>query len=458
MSEVEPKSRAVPEQSRGWSPSGVEGNACKHLRGCANCYYETADALSLSGVSEPTTQPLNKELHLGPGILWRDRPIRNQLPQTLVQGTHAELLPGLDGGIYLGDLVLPDKVSDSGGDNHDFMGRHPASTDLPEQNLGNHGLERLRQHGPDDILLGGGEHIHDTMDGPGGGTGVQGPEYQVTGLGGSQGKANGIRVAHLPYQDDIRVLPQRRAQCRTETTGMAMHLALTDQGFFALVNELDGVFHRQDMTVLGIVSMVHHGREGGGLAGTGRPRHQHQTEGEIGDIAEAGRGLEFRQGGHDSGDDPKHRPRTAILGKGVDAKPGKTRDLEGKIHLEKLRIILALSLIHDGKDQLMHRRGIEGRHIDAPHIPVHPNQGRQPRRKMQIGATVLYAESEQFGDVHGGNFSGGVGIHTPWRMVPTFLYKLNLDSAFDALETFTHRDDRKVPFFRFPCSHPIGGR
>ena len=110
---------------------------------------------------------------------------------------------------------------------------------------------------------------------------MQGAEYQVAGLRRGQGQADGLQVAHLADQDDVRVLPQRRAQRFAEAEGVAMHLALVDQALLRFVDEFDRVLDGEDVVVLGVVQVVEHRRQGGGLARTGRPGDQYQPARDV---------------------------------------------------------------------------------------------------------------------------------------------------------------------------------
>ncbi|MNT15681.1 hypothetical protein D3C72_1507490 [compost metagenome] len=74
--------------------------------------------------------------------------------------------------------------------------------------------------------------------------------------------------------------------------------ALVDQAFLRFVHEFDRVFDGQNMVVQALVDVVHHGRQGGRLAGTGRPRHQHEAPWAHGQLAEDARRVEVFQGQH----------------------------------------------------------------------------------------------------------------------------------------------------------------
>ncbi len=88
----------------------------------------------------------------------------------------------------------------------DLVGRHPAAADAGDQPLGDDGGEGHRELDADLVLLIGGEHVDDPVDGLGRVVGVQRGEHQVAGLGQGEGEGDRLEVAHLADQDDVGVL------------------------------------------------------------------------------------------------------------------------------------------------------------------------------------------------------------------------------------------------------------
>ncbi len=86
---------------------------------------------------------------------------------------------------------------------------------------------------------------------------------------------------------------------------------------------------------------------------------------------------------------------------GIDAKTRQAVNLKRIVDLEKLFVVFALPVVHDvvhhGVDLLV----VQRLDVDAAHIAVHPNHGRQACREVQIRRFVFNAEREQLGDVHG---------------------------------------------------------
>ncbi|MOA20624.1 hypothetical protein D3C78_1410780 [compost metagenome] len=182
---------------------------------------------------------------------------------------------------------------------------------------------------------------------------------------------------------------------------------LVDQAFLGVVDELDRVFHRQDVAVFGLVEVVDHGRQRGGLARAGRPGHQHQTAGLEGQVAKDLGCVELFQRQDLAGDGAEHGRRAALLVEGVDAKACQAFDLEREIDLQHLVVDLALDIAHDVVNHGVHGLVVQRVDIDAPYIAMHANHRWQPRGQVQVGRFVLDAERQQLGNVHGGPLSFG---------------------------------------------------
>ena len=59
-----------------------------------------------------------------------NQPLSSQLLQALLQGLHSQGGAGLDGGLHLGHLILPNKVADGGGGQHNLAGGDAATVRL----------------------------------------------------------------------------------------------------------------------------------------------------------------------------------------------------------------------------------------------------------------------------------------------------------------------------------------
>jgi len=64
--------------------------------------------------------------------------------------------------------------------------------------------------------------------------------------------------------------------------------------------------------------------------------------------------------------------------------------------LERLALLVIHDVVHHAVHFLMHQR----RHIDALHVAVHANHGRDTRREMQIRCVVLHRKGEKLRNIN----------------------------------------------------------
>ena len=340
----------------------------------------------------------------------RDDVALHEVLQVLVERLHAERPAGLDRGVHLRDLRLADEVADGGRADHDLVRRDAAGAVLGlAQRLRDHRAQRLGEHRPDHLLFRGGEHVDDPVHRLGGRRGVQRAEHEVARLGRGHGEADGLQVAHLAHEDDVRVLAQGAPQRVGEGERVRADLALVDEALLGLVHELDRVLHREDVAVLVLVHVVHHRGERGGLSRARRARHQHQAARVLGDLGEDLGRLQLLEREHLRGNRPEDGAGAAVLVERVDAEAREVRDLEGEVDLQRFLVHLALAVVHDVVDHPVHVLVLERRHVDAAHVAVDADHGRQACGKVQVRSLVLHGECEQFGDVHRVRSLGGEG-------------------------------------------------
>ena len=94
-----------------------------------------------------------------------------------------------------------------------------------------------------------GKDVDDAVDRLRRRVGVQRAERQVAGLGDPQRRFDGLEVAHLADQHDVRVLAERGAQRHREALRVAVHLALVDEAALVLVDVLDRILDGEDVVV-----------------------------------------------------------------------------------------------------------------------------------------------------------------------------------------------------------------
>ena len=128
--------------------------------------------------------------------------------------------------------------------------------------------------------------------------------------GDRQGELHRLGVTHLTDEDDVGVFPQRGPQRPGERVGVVADLALADRRVLVRVHVLHRVLDGEDVAAPVLVDVVDHRGEGRRLARPGRPGHQHQALGQVGEVLDRRRQAELVDGRQLERDDPqRHRQR-----------------------------------------------------------------------------------------------------------------------------------------------------
>lgn len=218
----------------------------------------------------------------------------------------------------------------------------------------------------------------------------------MAGFCGRHGQPDGFQIAHFTYQNGVGVLAQRRTQCIGETV-RHHYFPLVDQTFFRFVHEFDRVLHRKDVPVLRFVQEIDHGSQCGGLARSRGPGHQHETARPQGQIRKEILGaLSCSSVSTLLG---MVRKTAAAPRFWLKALTRKRAGRGGKVASDFL-IVLALGIAHDVVHHGMHFLVLHYGQIDALDITMHPQHGRQPRRKVQVGRLVFDAECQKLSNIH----------------------------------------------------------
>ena len=83
-------------------------------------------------------------------------------------------------------------------------------------------------------------------------------QHQVTSLGHRQCRRDGLQIAHLTDEHDVRVLAQHVPKGFREAVRIRVDLPLVHQTLAMFVHELDGILDRDDMLVALAVDLVDH--------------------------------------------------------------------------------------------------------------------------------------------------------------------------------------------------------
>jgi hypothetical protein len=156
------------------------------------------------------------------------------------------------------------------------------------------------------------------------------------------------------------------------------------------VDELDRIFHRDDVTLPLLVDLVDHRGERRRLARAGGTRHQHQPPRPLRKLRDHRRKPEVLKGSHIEGNHADYEGNASALLEDVAAEPGEVLDAEGKVELVLLLETLLLVL---GEDRVGELEGVLGcedvGHRAVGDVAVHPDLGPLTRGAMQVGGFLL---------------------------------------------------------------------
>ncbi len=108
---------------------------------------------------------------------------------------------------------------------------------------------------------------------------VERAEHQVARFRGLDGDRDGLEVAHLADEHDVRVLTKRRPQGPLEALSVDPDFALVDQALLVLMHELDRILDRDDVIGPVPIDVIDHRGEGRRLPGAGRSGDENEPLG-----------------------------------------------------------------------------------------------------------------------------------------------------------------------------------
>src|ERR1043165_5510554 len=328
----------------------------------------------------------------GEGDVPRDGAPVPQLLELVVEGLHA-----VDGAVVHGvdqraphGLAFQDVIARAHGRLEDLQHGDAAAADLRQEPLRDDVAEGLREARADLRLLVFREDADDAVDGLGGVDGVQRGEDEVPGLGGLHGDLDGLDVAHLADEDDLRGLPQRGAQREREGLRVRADLALVHGRLEMLVHVLDGVLDGDDVIRVVAVDLVDERGQRGGLAGAGRPGDEDDAVLELADVVELVRQSELLQRRHALGDDAQDDGVGAALGEDVDAEARLLRDgvreVDRAAREQRARQLpVAPQHVHGDHLGLVRRETRQAGKVDRDEDAVDLDLRRPADREVQVG-------------------------------------------------------------------------
>src|SRR4029078_8654828 len=121
------------------------------------------------------------------------------------------------------------------------------SADLRQQRLTDDAFEHERELRANLRLLVRWEYVDHAVDSGRSRIGVQGTKGQVARFRYAQSGFNGLQIAHLADEDNVRVFAQDGAEGLGEAFGIRVNFALVAQTILVRVHELDRIFDGDDV-------------------------------------------------------------------------------------------------------------------------------------------------------------------------------------------------------------------
>ena len=132
-------------------------------------------------------------------------------------------------------------------------------------------------------------------------------ENKVAGFGCGDGERDCFQVAHFTHHDDIRVLPEGAAQCRSEGFGVGVHFPLVHLAAPGGEEVFDRILQGDDVFVAGAVHFFDQRGKGRALAAANRAGNQNEPVLVLGQHFELRRQTEFVHRPHVGLDDPENK-------------------------------------------------------------------------------------------------------------------------------------------------------
>src|ERR1039457_1164857 len=171
-----------------------------------------------------------------------------------------------------------------------------------------------------------------------------------------------LAIAYLADHDQVRRLAQRRLQADLQGLRVAPDLALVNDGFLVVEEELDRILDRQDVAGHLLVALLEHGGQRRALAGAGRPDHEDEAALLEHERAEDRRNVEAFQRRDLERDAAEDRGDRAALLEAREAKAADARKADADVELARVLELLELARRQQLGEQLA-RLGVRQRLI-----------------------------------------------------------------------------------------------
>ena len=253
--------------------------------------------------------------------------------ECLVHRVHAEVRSVPDTGIQVGRFAIVEQFFYGGRGSHDFDGGNaPTSTGPMHEPLrrdAEQGRAQLLTDLPLEMFR---ETVDDTVNGGGGGSRVQCGNDQMPYFGGSHSHVHCLAVAQFADGNHVGALPGDAVQGRLKGMGVGADFALMNHAFVVAENILDWLLDGENVGMFVPVDFFDKGREGCGLAASGRAGEDNQAlRFECYFFQDGGQAEFFNRVGP-QGNDTKHRADFAAFQKQIG--PDTRKAGNGEDHIE----------------------------------------------------------------------------------------------------------------------------
>ena len=333
----------------------------------------------------------------------RDQALLQLRPDGIVHELHTLSLAADDGVLQLLGCSLAYDGSHCTVDHEDFVHRDAAAAVLTfEQELRDHAAQGRGQHGADFGLLVRWEDVNHTVNRLSCIVGVEGAENEQTGFRSSQGKGDGLEIAHLANQHDVGVFAQCRLQSGGKVDRMFRDFALGDDAFLVRMDELDRFFHGHDVPGEVCVDVVHQGRQRGALAGTGRAGDEDKAAAQVAEFFDHRRQGQFLERGNARRDQAEDRAEAVHLFEVVAAETAVLIHLVGEVEIAFVLETFPVFRRANLAEHVAHLLRREDLLADRDDVAVTTDFGWLPLGEMQVGRARVDQNLKELVDVgHG---------------------------------------------------------
>ena len=178
----------------------------------------------------------------------RDYSFFEQRPDGVIHELHSLSFSGNDHILEFLCRAFANDCGDGGvGDQNFIDGDAPWPVRSLQEQLRDDAAKRVRKHRACLRLPVGRKSVHHAIHCLAGIVSVQRADYEETCLGRSKCERNRFEVAHLTYQHDIGVLPQRGLESGGKRNRIARYFPLRNDAALIVVHEFDRFLDRDDV-------------------------------------------------------------------------------------------------------------------------------------------------------------------------------------------------------------------